>query len=171
MPKGEKRVESLGITSRDTSLASFSLVLKWLVSICAFICRFISQTPFAYFGCGQVCTLIMHYALYLYVWICLCLCIFLAIHDIILSIPCLVPNDGGGAPYNLNFAPCIPKENSTMCICYGGALSLFLRYHAMSFLCDSIIVCHCKSKRGRLKGHLSVSTFLIYNDMTMFCVN
>jgi hypothetical protein len=40
MPKGEKSVESLGITSRDTSLASFSLVLKWLVSICAFICRF-----------------------------------------------------------------------------------------------------------------------------------
>jgi hypothetical protein len=24
---------------------------------------------------------------------------------------------------------------------------------------------------GRLKGHLSLSTFLSYNDKTMFCVN
>jgi hypothetical protein len=41
--------------------------------------------------------------------------------------PCLVPIDGGGAPYNLNFALCIPKANSSMCICYGGALSLFIK--------------------------------------------
>jgi hypothetical protein len=135
MPKGEKSVESLGITLHDTSLASFSLVLKWLVSICAFSCRFyLSNSLEPYLVCGQVCTLIMHYALYVYVWICLCLRILLSIHDIILSMPCLVPIDGGGAPYNLNLAPYIPKANSTMCICYGGALSLFIRYHVLSLL-------------------------------------
>jgi len=46
----------------------------------------------------------------------------------------LVSIDGGGAPYNLIFALCIPKANSTMCICYGGALSLFNRYLALVLL-------------------------------------
>jgi hypothetical protein len=71
---------------------------------------------------------------FIYVLCTLCLCLdmsmlatLLSIHDIILSMPCLVPIDGGGAPYNLNFALCIPKANSTMCICYGGALSLLIR--------------------------------------------
>jgi hypothetical protein len=95
----------------------------------------------------------------------------LYIHDIILSMPCLVPIDGGGAPYNRNLALCIPEANLTMCICYGGALSLSL----VTMLCLSYetlnIVCHRKSKRGRLKGHLFLSTFLIYNDFTMLCVN
>jgi hypothetical protein len=71
--------------------------------------------------------------------LCLCLdmsmlAISLSIHDIILSMLCLVPIDGGGAPYNLIFALCIPKANSTMCICYGGALSLFNRYLALVLL-------------------------------------
>jgi hypothetical protein len=71
--------------------------------------------------------------------LCLCLdmsmlAILLSIHVIILSIPCLVPIDGGGAPYNLNRALCIPKANSTMCIRYGGALLLFISYDALFLL-------------------------------------
>jgi hypothetical protein len=55
MPKGEKSVESLGITSHDTSLASFSLVLKWLVSFCAFICRFYLSNSLNLISCVDKC--------------------------------------------------------------------------------------------------------------------
>jgi hypothetical protein len=52
---------------------SFCLILKWLVSFCVLFAGFISRTSWNPIVCGQVCTLIMHYALYVYVWICLCL--------------------------------------------------------------------------------------------------
>jgi hypothetical protein len=48
---------------------SFSLVLKWLVSICTFICHFfLSNFVEPYLVCGQVCTLIMSLCT-----LCLCL--------------------------------------------------------------------------------------------------
>jgi hypothetical protein len=134
MPKGEKSVESLGITSHDTSLA---FVFPWFLSG---LCPFAFYLPFYLSNSVEPyrvwTSVYFNYAL---CTLCLCLdmpmlAILLSIHDIILSIPCLVHTDGGGAPYNLNLALCIPKANSTMCICYGGALSLFISYHALFLL-------------------------------------
>jgi hypothetical protein len=107
---------------------SFSMVLKWLVSICVLFAFYLSNSVEPY----RVWTSV--YFNYALCTLCLCLdmsmfAILLSIHDIILSMPCLVPIDGGGAPYSLNLALCIPKANSTMCICYGGALSLLIIYH------------------------------------------
>jgi hypothetical protein len=66
MPKGEKSIESLGITLSDTILALFYLVLTWLVSIRFPFAFYLSNNLNLKFVCGQVC--ILNYVVgYLYI--------------------------------------------------------------------------------------------------------